>query len=48
VFTNEHGLVIRPSGTPTPPTHMPQVPLYDGPTGETLHTDLVHFTARAL
>ena len=45
-FTTATGLVLRPAGTPTPPTHMPQVPPYDGPTGETLHKDLVLFTPR--
>jgi hypothetical protein len=46
VFTTSTGRVLEPSGTPTPPTHLPQVKPYDGPTGETLHRHHVHFTRR--
>jgi hypothetical protein len=46
VFTTATGRILRPSGTPTPPTHLPVVEPYDGPTGETLHRHDVHFTRR--
>jgi hypothetical protein len=47
VFTTATGRILRPSGTPTPPTHRPTVEPYDGPTGETLHRHDIHFTRRA-
>jgi hypothetical protein len=46
VFTTATGRILRPSGSPTPPTLMPVVAPYDGPTGEILHQDCVHFTRR--
>jgi len=46
VFTTATGRVLRPSGTPTPPTAMPVVEPYDGPTGENLHKHWVTFTRR--
>jgi hypothetical protein len=46
VFTTATGQVLNPAGRPTPPTAMPQVPPYDGPTGETLHQRWVTFTKR--
>jgi hypothetical protein len=45
-FITRTGMVIRPSGSPAPPTVMPHVPAYDGPTGEILHKDCVSFTPR--
>jgi hypothetical protein len=46
VFTTGTGRVLRPAGRPTPPGAMPQVPTYDGPTGEILHEHWVTFTKR--
>jgi hypothetical protein len=46
VFTTATGRVLEPSGRPTPPTHLPTVAPYDGPTGERLHRHHVHFTRR--
>ncbi|HEV7720329.1 MAG TPA: hypothetical protein VGO60_03550, partial [Iamia sp.] len=46
IFTTATGRVLEPSGRPTPPTTMPTVAPYDGPTGETLHTHWVTFTRR--
>ena len=46
VFTTAGGRVLRPPGPPAPPTAVPPVEAYDGPTGETLHRDCVHFSRR--
>ncbi|HEV7719781.1 MAG TPA: HNH endonuclease signature motif containing protein, partial [Iamia sp.] len=46
IFTTATGRVLEPSGRPTPPTTMPTVAPYDGPTGETLHQHWVTFTRR--
>ncbi|HEX7133034.1 MAG TPA: DUF222 domain-containing protein [Iamia sp.] len=46
VFTTATGRVLEPAGRPTPPTAMPTVAPYDGPTGETLHQHWVVFNRR--
>jgi hypothetical protein len=43
VVTTATGTVLRPVGAPTPPTQLPAVPPYDGPTGERLHRDCITF-----
>ncbi|HEX7134181.1 MAG TPA: DUF222 domain-containing protein, partial [Iamia sp.] len=45
-FTTATGRVLEPTGRPTPPTEMPEVEPYDGPTGETLHKHWVVFNRR--
>lgn len=47
-FTTATGRVLRPPGPPVRPTPaaMPVVAPYDGPTGERLRRDCVHFTRR--
>jgi hypothetical protein len=48
IFTNAHGLVIRPAERPPPPapTTMPTTRPYQGPTGERLHQDCISFNRR--
>jgi hypothetical protein len=45
-FTTATGRVLEPAGRPTPPTVMPEVAPYDGPTGETLQKHWVVFNPR--
>jgi hypothetical protein len=45
-FTTATGRVLEPTGRPTPPTVMPGVEPYDGPTGETLQKHWVVFNRR--
>jgi len=47
VFTTATGSILRPSGTPIPPTAMPTATPYDGPTGERLQKHWVTFTRRS-
>jgi hypothetical protein len=46
VFTTATGRTLEPAGRPIPPTAMPDVVAYDGPTGETLQKHWVIFNRR--